>query len=395
MNLEDLPLEGQKALVRVDFNVPLDNEGKITDDTRIRAALPTIQYILDRGGGVILMSHLGRPKGEKNPKYSLEPVRDELEKLLGKEVQLVDDCVGRHVEKVASKLQPGEILLLENLRFHKAEEDPQSDPTFAKNLAKLGDVYINDAFGTAHRKHSSTAVIAKYFDGLVAPGLLMQKEIDFLKKHLESPQHPFYAIIGGSKISSKLGVLKSLLNKVDALFIGGGMVYTFLKSLGIEIGESIVEKDLIPEAKQFLEEAKSKNIPVYFPKDQVIANAFSNDAEKKIVYTEKGIPNGWRGMDIGPITRTEWANTLKNAKMIFWNGPLGVFEMPQFSEGTHDIASTLAHLDAITIAGGGDSVAAINELGLLEKFSHISTGGGATLEFIEKGHLPGIDAITT
>lgn len=393
MKLQDLPIKGQKVLVRVDFNVPLDDEGKIADDTRIRAALPTIRYILKQGGAVILMSHLGRPKGGKDTKFSLEPCRKRLEELIGQEVQMTDDCIGKKAEKAAAKLQAGDVLLLENLRFHSGEEHPESDPSFVQDLAKLGDVYVNDAFGTAHRKHSSTALIAKYFKGLAAPGLLMQKEIDFLGKHLQSPAHPFYAIIGGSKVSSKLGVLKSLLGKVDALFIGGGMVYTFLKGLKIEIGNSLCEDEQIPEALQFLELAKKKNIPIYFPKDQVIANAFSNGAEKKIVYTEKGIPKGWQGMDIGPITRTEWANTLKNGRMIFWNGPLGVFEMPQFSEGTHAIASTLANLSAITIVGGGDSVAAINELGLSEKFSHISTGGGAALEFIEQGHLPGIDAI--
>lgn len=393
MNLKDLPVEGKKVLVRVDFNVPLNDKGKITDDTRIRAALPTIRYLLDQGAAVILMSHLGRPKGKKEPSLSLKPCKEQLEILLNMKVQMANDCVGKKVEKTAAGLKPGEILLLENLRFHAAEEKPEKDPSFAENLAKLGDIYVNDAFGTAHRAHSSTAIIAQYFRGLAAPGLLMQKEIDFLGKHFQNPRHPFYAIIGGAKVSSKLGVLQSLLSKVEGIFIGGGMAYTFFKSLGIAIGNSLCEDELLPHAKEFLEQAKMKNVPIFLPKDIVIADDFSNEAEKKIIYSEKGIPDGWQGMDIGPLTRTEWANTLKNAHMVFWNGPLGVFEFPQFAEGTHAIASTLAHLNALTIAGGGDSVAAINELGIAEKFSHISTGGGATLEFIEKGRLPGIDAL--
>ncbi|NGX59099.1 MAG: Phosphoglycerate kinase [Chlamydiae bacterium] len=393
MSLKDLPIERKKVLVRVDFNVPFDEEGNISDDTRIRAALPTIQYILEKGASVILMSHLGRPKGQKDPTLSLKPCAKRLSELLDQNVEMASDCIGKKVEKIAAALKPKEVLLLENLRFHKAEEKPDTDPSFAKDLAKLSDFYVNDAFGTAHRAHSSTVSIAQYFQGKSAAGFLLQKEIDFLGTHFSSPKHPFYAIIGGAKVSSKLSVLQSLLEKVDALFIGGGMAYTFFKALGQEIGDSLCEDQLLPQAKEFLETAKRKNIPVFLPKDFVIANAFSNDAEKKNVLSESPIPKGWQGLDIGPVTRKQWEGTLKHAQMIFWNGPLGVFEIPAFAKGTHAITRTLADLDAITIVGGGDSVAAINSLGLAEKFSHISTGGGASLEYIQYGHLPGIDAI--
>ncbi|NGX26373.1 MAG: Phosphoglycerate kinase [Chlamydiae bacterium] len=393
MNLKNLPIEGKKVLVRVDFNVPFDSEGNISDDTRIRAALPTIQYILGKGASVILMSHLGRPKGKIDPKLSLAPCAKRLSELLDQKVQMAPDCIGEKVEKMAAALKNGEALLLENLRFYIAEEKPDTDPSFAENLAKLADFYVNDAFGTAHRAHSSTAAIVGYFSEKAAPGLLLQKEIDFLGTHFSNPKHPFYAIIGGAKVSSKLGVLQSLLEKVDGLFIGGGMAYTFFKAAGLEIGDSLCEDELLPKAKEFLEIAKKKKVPIFLPKDLVIANVFSNDAEKRIILSEAGIPKGWQGLDIGPITRTEWANTLKNAQMIFWNGPLGVFEFPNFAEGTHSMANTLAASDAVTIVGGGDSAFAINQLDLAEKFTHISTGGGACLEYIQYGHLPGIDAI--
>jgi len=395
MSLSDLPIAGKKVLVRVDFNVPLDPKGNILDDTRIKAALPTIQYILDQGASPILMSHLGRPKGEKNPKLSLAVCAERLKSLLGQKVEIAPDCIGEKVEKLAKGLKPGQILLLENLRFNPGEENPESDPSFASSLAKLGDFYVNDAFGTAHRAHSSTVTIAQYFVGKRAPGLLMQKEIDFLDSAFAAPKRPFYAIIGGAKVSTKLEVLKSLLEKVDALFIGGGMAYTFLKAQGFEISDSLVEDQLLPFAKEFLELSEKKKIPVFLPKDFVVADAFSNNANKKIVLSASGIPPGFQGLDIGPITRTEWANTLKAAQLVFWNGPLGVFEFSNFSEGTHSIAITVADLDAITIVGGGDSVAAINQLKIAKQFSHISTGGGACLEYIQYGHLPGIDAIST
>ncbi len=386
MNIQDLPLKDKKILIRVDFNVPFDKQGAISDDTRIREALPTIQYILDKGGSVILMSHLGRPEGKKDPKFTLKPCAMRLGELLGKEVKMAPDCIGEEVEKIVASLRPREVLLLENLRFYPAEEKPEKDPEFAKKLAKLGDYYINDAFGTAHRAHSSTATIAQYFKGRSGAGFLLQKEINFLGEAFAQPKHPFYAVIGGAKVSTKLGVLKSLLSKVDALFIGGGMAFTFLKAQGISIGNSLCEDNLVEEARQFLADAKK---PIYLPKDVVIAN----EAQQKVIETSKGIPEGWQGMDIGPETSKLWKEQLSQAKMVFWNGPLGVFEIPNFAKGTREMAETLANLDAVTIAGGGDSVAAINQMGLSKKFSHISTGGGACLEYIEFGHLPGIDAL--
>lgn len=387
LTLRDLNLENRRVLVRVDFNVPLNEKGEITDDTRIKASLPTIRYILDKGGRVILMSHLGRPKG-KDPALSLKPCATRLSELLHKDVALAPDCVGPEVEKLANSLKNGEILLLENLRFHSAEEKPESDPSFAEKLSKLGDIYVNDAFGTAHRAHSSTATITRYFPGLSAAGFLLEKEIQFLGSHFANPQHPFYAIIGGAKISTKLGVLTSLLAKVDALFIGGAMAYTFFKAEGIPIGNSLYEEELIAQAKKFMQQAK---IPIFLPKDLVIADKSSHH---KVISVTEGIPEGWEGVDIGPLTRHEWANTLRNARMVFWNGPVGIFEKPPFDHGTRAIAEALAKLNATTIVGGGDSVAAINQLGLENKFTHISTGGGATLEYIEYGHLPGIDALS-
>lgn len=391
MNLENLPIKkGTKVLIRVDFNVPLDKGGQITDDTRIRASLPTINYVLKKEGCPILMSHLGRPEGKANSAFSLKPCAARLSELLKKEVLMAPDCIGEKVEKMAKDLKPEKILMLENLRFYPAEEKPESDPQFAKKLATLGDVYINDAFGTAHRAHSSTATIAHYFPERKAAGFLMQKEIDFLGRALSHPKRPFYALIGGAKVSSKLGVLRSLLSKVDALFIGGGMAYTFLKAKGFDIGNSLCENELVPEAKEILNNSK---VPIFLPKDLVVADSFSNEANRKVVEASHDIPKGWQGMDIGPITCEEWKKELKKAQMIFWNGPLGVFEMPHFAKGTEFIARALAETSATTIIGGGDSVAAINQLGLTEKFTHISTGGGATLEYIEHGHLPGIEAL--
>lgn len=393
MNIQDLPITGKKVLVRVDFNVPFDKQGAISDDTRIREALPTIQYIIDKGGSVILMSHLGRPDGKKDPKFTLKPCAEKLSQLLKKDVKMAPDCIGAEVEKMARSLHPKEVLVLENLRFYPAEEKPEKDPEFAKKLAILADIYVNDAFGTAHRAHSSTATIAQHFKGRCGAGMLLQKEIDFLGKYFSSPKHPFYAVIGGAKVSSKLGVLKSLLTKVDALFIGGGMAYTFLKAQGYPIGDSICEDTLLEEARQFLESAKEKNKTIHLPKDIVVAKDFSNESEQKVVEAHKGIPDGWQGMDVGPATAKLWGEELQKAKMVFWNGPLGVFEFPNFAIGTRSMAETLANLNAVTIAGGGDSVAAINQLKLADQFSHISTGGGACLEYIEFGHLPGIDAL--
>jgi len=381
--------------MRVDFNVPQDKEGMITDDSRIKASLPSIKYVLDNGGSLILMSHLGRPKGEPNSEFSLKPVAERLGELLGCEVMMASDCIGPEVEQTARKLKPGQILLLENLRFHDAEEKPDSDPSFAKKLASLGDVYVNDAFGTAHRAHSSTVSIAKLFPGAAAAGFLMEKEIKFLGAALLAPKHPFIAIIGGAKISSKLGVIKALLEKVDTLLIGGGMAYTFLRAQGIEIGDSIVEDDLIGEAKELLALASQKGVKLLLPEDIMITDKICESGQSRIIPTPEGIPDGMMGVDIGPKTIKAFNKALETAQTVLWNGPVGVFEIPAFSQGTHAIAKTLANLSATTIVGGGDSIAAIQEVGVADKISHISTGGGASLEFIEYGTLPGIEALSS
>jgi len=394
LRLKDLDVKGEKVLIRVDFNVPLSNEGAITDDTRIREALPSIQHVIRHGGIVILMSHLGRPKGKKEPKYSLAPCQKKLSELLGQPVYFVEDCIGPEVEKKVMQLKPGDILLLENLRFYPAEEDPSIDPTFAEKLARLGDLYVNDAFGTAHRKHSSTTLVADYFPKRAATGFLMEKELHYLSELLLTPKRPFYAIIGGAKVSTKIGVLRALLDKVDHLFIGGAMAYTFFHLLGISMGDSPVELDCLEEAKLFLEASRKKNIRLSLPKDLTIAKHFSNDAESQVISSEKGIPPGWQGMDIGPRTLEEWTIALQKAATLFWNGPVGVFEFPNFSNGTFALAKAIAQLPAITVVGGGDSVAAISSLGITGDFDHISTGGGASLEFIELGHLVGIDALS-
>ncbi len=385
ITLKDLSLKGKRVLMRVDFNVPIA-KGIISDDSRIRAALPSIEYILNQGASLILMSHLGRPKPKPEAEFSLAPCAQRLSELLQKPVQTAKDCVGPEVEKMAAHLLPGQILLLENLRFHLGEETPEKDPQFAADLAKLGDVYVNDAFGTAHRAHASTAIITRYFPGRAAMGLLMEKEIQELSPLLSNPKRPFYAIMGGAKISSKIGVIKNLLKKVDALFIGGGMVYTFLKAQGIEIGDSIYED---PTSIRDLPQEK-----LHFPVDLVIADQFSNEAQTQIISTKEGIPAGWQGVDIGPRTIANWSKELQKGATVFWNGPLGVFEMPHFAKGTQAIAEQLAHSKAITIVGGGDSIAAIEQMGLQQKFTHLSTGGGASLEFLEYGHLPGIDALS-
>lgn len=392
--MQDLELQGKKVLLRVEFNVPLDKQGKISDDTRIRESLPTIQYILDHGGSVILLSHLGRPKKGPDAKLSLSPCAQALSALLQKDVLMAPDCVGPAVEQMARNLKEGQILLLENLRFYPAEEDPSLDPQFAKSLSRLGDVYVNDAFGAAHRAHSSTAAITRYFPGKAAAGFLMQKEVDALEVLLLHPKRPFYALIGGAKISTKIGFLHALADKTDALLIGGGMAYPFLAAKGIDIGDSPCEPESLALAKKFLAHCEHKKLILFLPSDLVIADAFSAEAKWQIVSVSQGIPKGWQGMDIGPRTREQWTIQLKKAASVFWNGPVGVFEFPRFSQGTDAIAKALAELDAVTVVGGGDSIAAINRLGLSSAFTHVSTGGGASLEFIEKGHLPGIDALS-
>ncbi len=389
LTVKELDVANRRVLVRVDFNVPLDKEGNITDDTRIVASLPTINYLLDHKAKVILVSHLGRPKG-KTAAFSLAPCAKRLSELVKRPVTLAPDCIGKDVEALIEKMQPGEILLLENVRFYPAEEKPELDPTFSQNLAKLADLYVNDAFGCAHRMHSSTATIAKFFPHKAAAGFLLQKEIDFLGGALKNPKRPFFALIGGAKISTKIGVLKALCQKVDLLLIGGGMAYTFLKAKGIPIGNSIVENEMLETALEILKSPTK----ILLPEDIVAATSYDNAAPSKIFTSTGGIPEGYEGMDIGPKTVLEWTTTLKNAKTVLWNGPVGVFEMPNFAKGTKAMAEAIADLkDATTIVGGGDTVAAIQETGLSDKFSHVSTGGGASLEYVEFGTLPGIEAL--
>lgn len=392
--LSDLDLASKRVLMRVDFNVPLDKQGNITNDARIVAALPSIEYILNHGASLVLMSHLGRPKGKPDKNLSLAPCAKRLSKLLGKPVALAPDCVGNEVEKMVKALKPGEVLLLENLRFHPGEEKPNEEPNFVQQLASLGDIYVNDAFGTAHRAHASTAQITKYFPNKAAAGFLLEKEIKFLGDALLSPKRPFYAIIGGAKISTKIGVLKSLLEKANKLLIGGGMAYTFFQALGIPIGDSIHEDNLIDEARNILEVGRSKGVPVFLPLDIVIANRLDNNADYKIIDSEEGIPKGWQGVDIGPKTIQAYIREIQDGNTIFWNGPMGVFEMSNFAKGTNAIAQALGQLKAVTIVGGGDSVAAVEAAGASRQITHISTGGGASLEFVELGTLPGLEALS-
>lgn len=393
LSLRDLPIEGKKVLMRVDFNVPLEN-GKITDDSRIVASLPSIRYILDHEGSLVLMSHLGRPKGNVSKEFSLAPCAKRLGELLNKNVIMAPDCIGPEVERLVQQLKPGEILMLENLRFHPGEEKPKDHPDFVRALAKLGDLYVNDAFGTAHRFHASTAAITQYFEGKAAAGLLLEKEIQFLGEALKNPKKPFYAIVGGAKISTKMGVLKSLLKKADCVIVGGAMAYTFFKAKGYSIGNSLFEPDQIEEARSLLEESKKLGVPLLLPLDTVITHEMKADAITKIVDITQGIPDGWEGVDIGPKTIELFSKELQKAKTILWNGPLGVFEIEQFAKGTRSIAETLGKLNATTIIGGGDSLAAIQAVGLADKMSHLSTGGGASLEYIEFGTLPGIEALS-
>jgi len=391
MGLRDLDVVGKKVFVRADFNVPLNDAQQITDETRIRAALPTIQYLIDHGAKVILASHLGRPKGKPQEKYSLAPVAARLSELLGQNVAKTQDCVGPEAQKQANNLKAGEVLLLENLRFHSEEE--QNDPAFAKELASLAELFVNDAFGTAHRAHASTAGIAEYLPA--AAGFLLEKELKFLGGALENPQRPFIAILGGAKVSDKIGVIQNLLGKVDKLIIGGGMSYTFLKARGLEIGKSILEADKMELARNLEEEAKKRGVELLLPVDVIVADDFSVKANRKAVPVEE-IPKEWEGMDIGPKTIKLFQSALAGAKTVVWNGPVGVFEMEPFSVGTKSIAQTLAELtDATTIIGGGDSAAAVEQLGYADKITHISTGGGASLEFLEGKELPGVAALST
>ena len=384
--VKDIDVNGKKVLVRCDFNVPIDSEtGKITDNRRIRAALPTIQYLLNHNAKVILCSHLGRPKGEFNLKYSLKPVAEELSKLLNKDVKLAKDVIGESAKELTSNMKEGDIVLLENVRFHKEEE--QNDPEYSKALASMAEIYVNDAFGTAHRAHSSTTGVADYLPAV--SGFLIEKELEFLGGALENPKHPFVAILGGSKVSDKIGVIENLLDKVDTLIIGGGMAYTFYKAQGHHIGTSICEEDKLDLAKSILEKAQEKGVKLLLPVDNHVSSEYSNNGEDKMVDSTE-IPDGFMGLDIGPKTIEKFEEAVKDAKTVVWNGPLGVCEFDKFATGTKAVATMLSKLDAITIIGGGDSAAAIEKLGLADKMTHISTGGGASLEFLEGKTLPGI-----
>lgn len=386
--IRDVKLKGKRVLMRVDFNVPLDAGLNLTDDIRIRAAIPTIKYAVDKGAKVILMSHLGRPDGKVVESMRLAPVAKRLSELLGKKVAKTNDCIGDDVKKTVSGMNPGDIVLLENLRFHAEEEG--NDPSFAKELASLGEVFINDAFGTAHRAHASTQGVTKYLPS--AAGFLLEKEIAYLGNAIDNPRRPFAAILGGAKVADKIRVIDHLLDKVDALLIGGGMAYTFLKAKGKSTGASKLDKDGIETAKAALAKAERKNIPLLLPVDNIAADKFDAGANTKLVGEE--IPDGWMGLDIGPKTVKLFEDKLKDAKTVVWNGPLGVFEMEKFAKGTEETAKFLAGLKgATTIIGGGDTAAAIAKFKLEDKMAHISTGGGASLEYLEGRGLPGIDAL--
>ena len=386
--VKDIDLKGKKVFVRCDFNVPMDENQNITDNTRIVSALPTIKYLLEQNCKLILASHLGRPKGEVKPEFSLKPVAKELSRLLGKEVIMAKDVIGEDAMTKSTNLKEGEILLLENVRFHREETD--NDPEFAKKLASMAEVYVNDAFGSAHRAHASTTGIASYLPAVA--GFLIEKELKFLGNAVNNPERPFVAILGGAKVSDKIGVIDSLLEKVDTLMIGGGMAYTFFKAQGYEVGNSICEMDKLDLAKNAMEKAKQKGVKLMLPVDTKIGKEYKPDTESKVVkYTE--IPADWEGFDIGPETIKMFSDELKTAKTVVWNGPLGLFEFEQFAEGTNSIAKVLSEIDATTIIGGGDSAAAVKKAGLEDKMTHISTGGGASLEFLEGKKLPGIECL--
>lgn len=393
LSISDLDLNQKKALVRVDFNVPLKEDGSIADSLRISETLPTLKFLLEKGASIILMSHLGRPKGY-DKKYSLSLCAKALSSMMQKEVLFASDCIGDDTKEKVKNLKPGEIILLENLRFYPAEKKPDLDPSFAETLASYGDVYINDAFAACHRNHSSITEVASKFPKTAAAGFLLEKEIKALSIFCKNPPRPFHAIIGGSKISSKLGVIESLIQKADSIYIGGAMAFTFFKALGYEIGNSLFESDLVSKASEIMEICHQKKIALFLPTDISESSSFSIDGHQKIVKISEGISPNWYGMDIGPETLASWEKSLENAASIFWNGPLGVFELAPFSKGTFSLAKFLSKLSSYRVIGGGDSAAAIEQAGLANDFSHISTGGGASLEFIELGSLPGIEALT-
>ena len=384
-SIEDIDVSGKKVLVRCDFNVPQDENGEITSDKRIVASLPTIEYLLKNGAAVILCSHLGRPKGEFNMKYSLAPVAKRLSELLGRPVAMAKDVVGEDAKARAAALKPGEVLLLENVRFHKEEE--KNDPAYAKELASMAEIYVNDAFGTSHRAHASTAGVANYLPAVC--GYLIKKEIGIMGEALENPKRPFVAILGGSKVSDKIGVINNLLEKVDTLIIGGGMAYTFVKAQGGKIGSSLCEEDKLDYAREMIAKAKEKGVQLLIPTDTVIADHFAADAKSDVVACNE-IPDVWMGLDIGPKSVEAFAAAIRGAGTVIWNGPMGVFEFERFAEGTKAVAAAIADSGAISIIGGGDSASAVKKLGFDKKMTHISTGGGASLEFLEGLELPGI-----
>ncbi len=385
MTVSDLDLKGKRVIARVDFNVPLDAEGNITDDNRIQGALPTIRHIIDNGGKLILVSHLGRPKNGPEAKFSMKPAAKRLGELLGKDVILASDVIGEDAKAKAASLKEGEVLMLENVRFHKEEE--KNDPAFAKELSSLADIYVNDAFGTAHRAHASTAGLADYLPS--ACGFLIKKELDFMGKALDNPERPFVAILGGAKVSDKISVIENLIDKVDTLIIGGGMAYTFIKAQGHNIGTSICEMDKLELATSLLAKAEAKGVKLLLPVDNVVGKEFKADTESQVVNSD-AIPDGWMGLDIGPETIKQFSDVVAGAKTVVWNGPMGVFEMEKFAVGTKKVAEALANSGAISIVGGGDSAAAVEQLGFADRITHISTGGGASLEFLEGKELPGI-----
>ncbi|HBG10479.1 MAG: phosphoglycerate kinase [Limnochordia bacterium] len=385
--IRDVDVQGKRVLMRVDFNVPMQ-DGTITDDKRIRAALPTIKHAIEAGGKVILMSHLGRPKGKPDDAFRLDPVAKRLSELLGQPVQKVDDCIGADVEQAVAKLEPGDVLLLENVRFYAQETD--NDPEFAKALAALGDIFVNDAFGTAHRAHASTTGVADYLPAV--SGFLMEKELEFLGGAVEDPKRPFVAILGGAKVKDKIAVIESLLNKVDTLIIGGGMAYTFLKAQGYEVGNSLLDGERLEFCRSIMAKAEEKGVELLLPVDVVAAKEYGPDAEHKVV-SSREMPADWEGLDIGPETAKRFSAAVKDAGTVVWNGPMGVFEFEAFAKGTLSVAQALADSSAVTIIGGGDSAAAVEQMGLADKMTHVSTGGGASLEFLEGKVLPGVAAL--
>lgn len=392
LSIDKVQLKGKNVLVRVDFNVPMNEKLEITDDKRIVAALPTIKKIIADGGKTILMSHLGRPKGKRNPEFTLKPAAIKLGEHLGIEVKFADDCIGDDVKNIVASMNDGDVLLLENLRFYAEEE--KNDEEFSKKLASIGDVYINDAFGSAHRAHASTEGVTKFID-ICASGFLMQKELEYLGKAVAEPKRPFTAILGGAKISGKIDVIKNLLPKVDNLIVGGGMIFTFYKAMGLEIGKSLLEEEKIDLAKEILEEVKSKNIKFILPKDIVVASEFDNESPAEVVSFD-AMPADKIGLDIGAASIEEIKNIVLNSQTVIWNGPMGVFEMPNFAKGTFAVAQALADATdkgAITVIGGGDSASAVKKAGLSKKMTHVSTGGGASLEFLEGKDLPGVSAL--